>query len=67
LEPELEETRLTLGAKKVVQTLLENDWVNGARLKLSAAQAEELQQWLHGFLIFHLGKLPRGRSIALNI
>ncbi len=67
LEPELAETRLTPGAKKIAQTLLENDWANGARLKLSTAQDEELRQWLHGFLIFHLGKLPRGRALALAI
>ncbi|HEY5040444.1 MAG TPA: DNA repair protein RecO [Verrucomicrobiae bacterium] len=65
LEPNLEEKRLTAGAKKIVQTLLESDWTNGARLKLSDAQAGELRQFLHGFLIFHLGKLPRGRAAAL--
>ncbi|HSY18713.1 MAG TPA: DNA repair protein RecO [Candidatus Acidoferrales bacterium] len=62
LEPDLDETRLTPGAKKIVQSLLENDWTNGSRLKLSDAQHGELRHWLHGFLISHLGKLPRGRS-----
>jgi len=67
LAPELTETRLTPGAKKIVQTLLESDWTAGSRLKLSAAQIEELAQFLHGFLIFHLGKLPRGRAAALAL
>ncbi|MDR3458495.1 MAG: DNA repair protein RecO [Verrucomicrobiae bacterium] len=62
LEPDLEETRLTPGTKKVVQSLLENDWTNGSRLKLSDAQHAEMRQWLQVFLITHLGKLPRGRS-----
>lgn len=66
MEPELEETRLTPGSKKIVQTLLESDWTTGSRLKLSDAQTEELRQWLHGFLIFHLGKLPRGRASAVG-
>ena len=65
LEPELAETRLTPGAKKITETFLEKDWVELARLKLSAAQVHELRQWLHGFLIFHLGKLPRGRASAV--
>ena len=65
LEPDFAETRLTPGAKKVIQTLLENDWEKGARLKLSDTQNDELRQFLHGFLIFHLGRLPRGRAAAL--
>jgi DNA repair protein RecO (recombination protein O) len=66
LEPDFAETRLTPGAKKIVQALLEGDWAGGSRLKLSAAQREELRQFLHGFLIFHLGRLPRGRAAALT-
>jgi DNA repair protein RecO (recombination protein O) len=65
LEPDFVKTHLTPGAKKIVQIFLENDWANISRLKLAAAQAEELRQFLHGFLIFHLGKLPRGRAGAL--
>ena len=66
LEPDFAETRLTPGAKKIVQTLLAGDWSSGSRLKLSAAQSAELRQFLHGFLIFHLGRLPRGRAAALG-
>jgi DNA repair protein RecO (recombination protein O) len=65
LEPDAKETRLSPGAKKIVTALTENDWEKISRLKLSAAQSEELKQFLHGFLIFHLGKLPRGRAAAL--
>jgi DNA repair protein RecO (recombination protein O) len=65
LEPDSKETRLTPGAKKIVHALTDNDWANGSRLKLSDAQSSELRQFLHGFLIFHLGKLPRGRAMAL--
>jgi DNA repair protein RecO (recombination protein O) len=64
LEPDLAEARLTPGSKKIVQALAESDWANAVRLKLSDAQINELHQWLHGFLIFHLGKLPRGRAGA---
>jgi DNA repair protein RecO (recombination protein O) len=65
MEPDLSETRLTPGAKKIASALLETGWAESARLKLSRAQFEELRQWLHGFLIFHLGGLPRGRGAAL--
>jgi DNA repair protein RecO (recombination protein O) len=65
LEPDLDESRLTPGAKKIVQNFLAGDWNSGSRLKLSAAQIAELRQFLHGFLIFHLGRLPRGRAAAV--
>jgi len=65
LEPDFAETRLTPGAKKIVQSFLAGDWSSGSRLKLSAAQIAELRQFLHGFLIFHLGRLPRGRAAAV--
>jgi DNA repair protein RecO (recombination protein O) len=65
LDPDLAEARLTPGAKKITATLAAADWPALARLKLSPAQTAELGQWLHGFLIFHLGKLPRGRAAAL--
>jgi len=64
LAPELAATRLTPGAKKIVQALWETS-PDAARLKLSGAQTDELRQWLHGYLIFHLGRLPRGREAAL--
>jgi DNA repair protein RecO (recombination protein O) len=65
LSPDLGKTHLTPGAKKIVQALLENDWNNLSRLKLTEPQVKELSQWLHGFLVFHLGKLPRGRATAI--
>jgi DNA repair protein RecO (recombination protein O) len=65
LEPDFEEKLLTPGAKKIAGLFLENDWMGISRLKLSSEQTAELRQWLHGFLIFHLGKLPRGRAAAI--
>lgn len=65
LGPDLNEIRLTPGAKQVVRVLMENDFPKILRLKLSTAQTEELRQFLHGFLIFHLGRLPKGRAAAL--
>ena len=65
LEPDATEMRLTPGAKKIVERLTAEDWKNN--LRLTDAQSTELRQWLHGFLIFHLGKLPRGRAMAVDV
>lgn len=65
LQPDLEESKLTPGARSVARALAERDWNAAARLKLSEAQVGELRQFLHGFLIFHLGKIPNGRTKAV--
>ena len=65
LNPDLQKTGLTAGAKQIVRAFLKNGWQACLRLKLAGAQTSELRQFLHGFLIFHLGRLPMGRSAAL--
>jgi DNA repair protein RecO (recombination protein O) len=65
LEPDWNETALTPGTKKVVEVLLQRDFASGFGVKLAVDQVSELRQFLHGFMIFHLGKLPRGRAQAL--
>ena len=67
LHPDQDKIKLTTGARQIVRILTQNDWLAGLRLKLTRAQAEELRQFLHGFLIFHLGRLPQGRAGALKI
>jgi len=65
LKPDLAKSKLTPGAKRIVNALSANDWPSVSRLKLSEAQVTELRQFLHGFLIFHLGRIPSGRMRAL--
>jgi DNA repair protein RecO (recombination protein O) len=65
LKPEAAASHLTPGAGKLVTALQGSDWAGIARLKFSASQKEEVARWLHGFLLFHLGKLPRGRATAI--
>ena len=65
LAPDFEETHLKAGTKKIIEALQGGDWASASRLKLSAAQAGELRQFLHGFIILHLGRLPSGRLAAL--
>ena len=33
---------------------------------MAEAELRELRQFLHGFLIYHLGKIPPNRAAALN-
>jgi DNA repair protein RecO (recombination protein O) len=66
LEPDVAETRLTPGARQIARRLADDDWSQISRLKPAAAQIVELREWLHGFLISHVGRLPRGRSAALG-
>jgi len=67
LKPDWGKTGLSPGVKKISQVLTHRGWQAGARLKLSSAQTAELREFLHRFLIFHLGRLPRGRAAALAI
>jgi DNA repair protein RecO (recombination protein O) len=66
LKPDVEASRLHPGTKQMVKALTENSWPLLARLRQSEAQIEELNQFLHGFLIYHLGRIPKGRSTALD-
>jgi DNA repair protein RecO (recombination protein O) len=66
LEPDLAETRLTPGARKIVALLRDGDWQDTSRLKLASPQTAEIRQFLQGFLLFHLGRLPRGRTAAVG-
>ena len=65
LKPDLVKSRLTEGSKQLVKVLAETDWPAIMRLRPSDAQVTELRQFLHGFLIYHLGRIPSGRSAAL--
>lgn len=62
MEPELSDARLTAGSSAVLKQLRANDWPGIILVKPSAAQMTELRQFLHGFLIYHLGKLPANRA-----
>ena len=67
LEPDWNKAGLSPGAKKISRLLVQAGWSAGTRLKLSHVQIVELRGFLHGFLIFHLGRLPKGRAAALTL
>jgi DNA repair protein RecO (recombination protein O) len=62
LQPDLDDARLTQGARAIAHSLASGDWEHAAKLKLTAPQVNELRQFLHGFLVYHLGKVPSGRG-----
>jgi DNA repair protein RecO (recombination protein O) len=64
LGPDLDRASLSGGTREILKRLAVADWSRLPRLKLSAAQQTEIRRFLHGFLIYHVGKLPLGRSAA---
>jgi len=66
LKPNLVETQLTPGTKQILERLIEMAWPEIFRLRLSAAQTKEIGLYLHGFIIYHLERIPRGRTAALG-
>jgi len=67
LKPDLAQTSLSAGVRQLLEKFTRADWPALFRLRLSAAQEAEIQQYLRGFLIYHLGKLPRARTAALEM
>jgi DNA repair protein RecO (recombination protein O) len=65
LQPDLDQTKLKPGTKLLVQALVRDEWDKLARLNPSPAQLAELRRFLHGYLVYHLGRIPRGRDAAL--
>jgi recombination protein O len=66
LKPDLAASRLTGGARQILEKLAAVDWPAAYQLRLSAAQTTEIRLFLHGFLVYHLERIPRGRARALE-
>ena len=66
LTPSLAGRDLSGGTRRILETAALADWATLSRLKLSATQTREANQFLEGFLTFHLGKIPESRSAALG-
>ncbi len=67
LKPDLDKSRLNPGTTQLVRTLTETDWPIISRLRPTTAQAAELDHFLHGFVVQHLGRIPKGRETALGL
>ena len=66
LMPDLEVAQISPGAKQIITRFSESTWTQLDNLKLSEIQIIELKQFLHDFLVFHLGKVPAARQSALS-
>lgn len=66
LRPDFSESKISAGARRLVTQLLEEDWQAADKLSATAGEAAEVRQFLHGFLIYHLGKVPKGRQGAIS-
>jgi DNA repair protein RecO (recombination protein O) len=66
LAPDIEDSKLPVETRRLMNALVETDWKELPELKATAAQAKAIRQFLHGFLIFHLGKIQKGRTHAVE-
>ena len=60
------QTRLSPAARALMTALAVSNWASFRTLEASPDSLRQLDQFLHGYLIYHLGKLARGRSAALG-
>lgn len=66
LEPDWKEAKVDPGTRKTAEAMLQRKFASILSLKPTDKQLTALQQFLHGFIIFHLGKLPPGRAHSLG-
>jgi DNA repair protein RecO (recombination protein O) len=66
LQPDPVESALSAGARCLLEVLGKGDWETIARLRISVPQAKELSRFLEGFMVYHLGRVPRERMTALQ-
>jgi DNA repair protein RecO len=66
LQPDISLTRLSEGTKALARSFKAFDWSASQCLRLDPSQQSELRQFLHAFLLHHLGRIPKGRDHALD-
>ena len=66
LNPDWKQTRLTDETKHLATTLQNGDWSELVHLPRIPAREKELRQFLNGFLVQHLDRVPYGRARALE-
>lgn len=66
LAPDLAGDRPSEGTRALARSLAGTPLARSGEFPCDAARGRELRQFLHGFLIYHLGGLPRGRTAALE-
>jgi len=66
LQPDLNSAGLSPRTRVLARGVFSADWAQLAGTRPDAGQVKELIHYLHGFLIYHLDRLPAGRAAALR-
>lgn len=66
LQPDLDQTKLSAELRTLAESLTVTPWAQLSGLRATAAQARGLEQFLHGYLIYHLGRIPPHRSHVIH-
>jgi DNA repair protein RecO (recombination protein O) len=66
LQPDFTKARLSRENVGTLQGFSEADWPRIAEAHLTSSDTAEIDRYLHGFLIYHLGKLAVGREAAIG-
>lgn len=66
LEPDLSGRSPGVAAAQLMRELTRLGWTELERLTATAECATQVRHYLHGFLIYHLGRIPHGRAAALG-
>jgi DNA repair protein RecO (recombination protein O) len=65
LQPGLDRESLAPSVQSLARALIQAQWDSLAEIAPPTSDIRALNRMLHGFLIYHLGRLPRGRAEAL--
>lgn len=63
LQPDPARTSLDARGRELLVRLLESDWAGISEMALSASEINDLRLFLHGYLIYHLGRIPKPRPL----
>ena len=62
LSPDLTQTSLSPGARRVLEQTLALNWKELLNLQLDPRQEDEIRHFLQGFIVYHLERIPKGRA-----
>jgi hypothetical protein len=65
--PDLDRAALPAEARRLAEELLTLEWDALAGMEVVPAVVTPLVRFLQSFLVFQLGRLPRGRAEALGV
>lgn len=63
LQPDPSRTSLDAAGRQWLTRLQEADWAEIAEMTLTPSQINDLRLFLHGYLVYHLGRIPTGRRV----